>query len=112
MPDGTRFVSARKMRNGGIELELNSAEAAKWARGTHTSKRLAENFGNSATIKAPGYAVLIENAPLYFNPDDDDEVTKVARANSWEEQDIIRVRWIKDPTRRHLQQTSAHREDR
>jgi hypothetical protein len=107
-PESVEFVSVKKLRNGGMEFELNSEEAAEWAKGHETRRKLAGTFGNSAEIKIQGYTVLTKNAPLYFNPDDEGKIAAVAKANGMEEHDVVRARWMKPPARRHDKQTSAH----
>jgi hypothetical protein len=107
-PEKVEFVSVKKLRNGGMEFELNSEEAAEWTKGTEIRRKMADSFGNSAEIKIQGYTVLTKNAPLYFNPNDDSDMAAVAKANGMEEHNIVRARWMKPPLRRHDKQTSAH----
>jgi hypothetical protein len=107
-PDRVEFVSVKKLRNRGMEFELNSKEAAEWAKGHKTRKKLADTFGNNAEIKIQGYTVLTKNAPLYFNPHDKGNIAAVAKANGMEEHDVVRARWMKPPARRHDKQTLAY----
>jgi hypothetical protein len=65
-PENIKFVSAKKLQNGGLEFELNSNEVATWIKGDNIRKKLADNFGNSAEIRIHGYTILIKNALLYF----------------------------------------------
>ncbi|EIN05378.1 hypothetical protein PUNSTDRAFT_36080, partial [Punctularia strigosozonata HHB-11173 SS5] len=100
--------SVRKLRNGGIEFEVNSVASAIWLRITKVKASFVENFGDNATIKTRGYPILVESAPVRFNPEDPIEITRVERINGMDEGDILRARWIKAPARRYEGQQYAH----
>jgi hypothetical protein len=107
-PENAKFVSAKKLRNGGLKFEINSDKAAAWIKGDDIHKKLADNFGNSAEIRIHGFTVLVKNAPLYFQPEEDGDLTAVALANGMEEHDTIKARWMKPPECQHAKQVSAH----
>jgi hypothetical protein len=107
-PEGVEFVSVKKLRNGGLEFELNKDEAANWVKSEEVRRNLADKFGNSAEIRLQGHTILVKNTPLYFKPDDKSELMTVARVNHMDEHEAIWARWMKPPERRHNKQTSAH----
>ncbi|EIN07610.1 hypothetical protein PUNSTDRAFT_135134 [Punctularia strigosozonata HHB-11173 SS5] len=106
-PGDVYFVSVKRLRNGGMEFELNLTAAAAWATRDAIKKKIISNFGYEAEIKDKGFAVLIENMPLYFHPEEEDQMT-VAKINGWDNHDFLRARWIKALKRRRPGQTSAH----
>jgi hypothetical protein len=65
-PEHIKFVTAKKLRNGGLKFKLNSDKVAAWIKGNNICKKLADNFGNSAEIRIHGFTVLVKNVPLYF----------------------------------------------
>ncbi|EIN04137.1 hypothetical protein PUNSTDRAFT_138865 [Punctularia strigosozonata HHB-11173 SS5] len=80
-PQEVRFTSVKRLRNGGMEFELNMTQAASWIKSGAIKQKIISNFGNEAEIKEQGFAVLIENAPLYFRPEEEEDRIAVARVN-------------------------------
>jgi hypothetical protein len=107
-PEGAAFTSVKKLRNGGMEFEMDSEESAEWIKSDEIRTKLADNFGNSAEIKVQGFTVLVKNAPLYFRLEEDGELDMVAAANKMNNGDITKAKWMKLPEKRHAKQTSAH----
>ena len=69
-PEHPKLRSATLLRNGGLLLELDSAEVAEWLKGTSPSELFLSNLGSGANIKNRSYQVIVQFVPTSFNPSD------------------------------------------
>ncbi|KAH9914846.1 uncharacterized protein B0H18DRAFT_849609, partial [Fomitopsis serialis] len=67
-PGGARFVSAQKLKNGGILYELSSKEVVTWLRLEKHLAAFTGKFGLEATVRARYYAVVWQGMPMSFVP--------------------------------------------
>lgn len=99
------FTSAFRLHNGGIILRTNSHNAAEWIR---TRKdQFAEAFDEGAQIKDRTFSVMVPDAPLSLELDEEslNDIESVNRMNSG---DIINAKWMKHPRRSDPDQTTSH----
>lgn len=107
-PDGMRFRSAIRIRNGGLLLELNSKEAAAWLQRPHVMKTFIQHFDLNARLKTRQYPVLAEFVPLNFDPQSRAHIEAVEMFSETAPGDILGTSWIKPPERRSERQKTAH----
>ena len=106
--EGHRFVSARRLNNGGILLELNDEVAAAWINIPDTRAVFLGCFTPDAVVKSRVYSMVVQFVPLHFKPEREVEIRQVEEANAIEAGSILHARWIKPPYRRAPNQTCSH----
>ncbi|KAH7917501.1 hypothetical protein BV22DRAFT_1026239, partial [Leucogyrophana mollusca] len=107
-PQGIAFLSARKLRSGGVVYELNSESAAKWLNSREIRSAFTGHFGPNAVIKDRVLQVVVENVPTTFNIDSPMSLAETAAKSGLESGDIAKARWIKPISRRSPNQRTAH----
>ncbi|KAI0072473.1 hypothetical protein K474DRAFT_1650995, partial [Panus rudis PR-1116 ss-1] len=109
IPKGLTFISVRRLRNGGIEYELESAYSAQWLAEASTQKLFTSKMGlTAATVKQPAYRLVLLNVPIHFIPDSQIQLEIIEAQNSLDRGTIMQATWIKKPERRSLNQLTAH----
>ncbi|KAG6867743.1 hypothetical protein C0993_011739, partial [Termitomyces sp. T159_Od127] len=58
------FVTARKLKNGGILYQLNSTEAAEWLFRQDIQKAFLDKFEADAKVKDRVYNIFLEFVPV------------------------------------------------
>ena len=94
-PAAARLKSGILLRNGGLLLELNSNKAAQWLRSDGVITSFLENLGSSASIKNCTYQVIIQFAPVTFDPTNDEDVKGFEQNNDITIRSIAKMDWIK-----------------
>lgn len=109
-PEGARFNGAKKLKNGGVVYEMNSAEAATWLRGEAVMKSFLAKFGGTSVIKDRAYTVVVEYVPTSLDLETNQQVEyqNIETSNDVPPLSIISARWIKSPRRRNSGQKTAH----
>ncbi|KAI0077148.1 hypothetical protein K474DRAFT_1124502 [Panus rudis PR-1116 ss-1] len=110
IPEKLTFVSAKWLRNGGVEYELNEPENAQWLAQPDVQKHFLSKMGLSdkeAIIRAQTFRLVLPYVPLTFHPDSHLELQMVESASGLSYGDIVKASWIKNPNRRNAQQRSA-----
>ncbi|KAI0069967.1 hypothetical protein K474DRAFT_1609563, partial [Panus rudis PR-1116 ss-1] len=110
IPQKLTFVSARWLRNGGVEYELNEPENAQWLAQPDVQKHFLSKMGLSAkeaTIRTQTFRLVLPYVPLTFHPDSHLELQMIESASGLSYGDIVKASWIKNPNRRDAQQRSA-----
>ncbi|KAJ3486121.1 hypothetical protein NLI96_g4455 [Meripilus lineatus] len=109
IPEGISFLCARKQGDRGFQLELNTVENANWIRQGDNTKDFTKYFdGGLCTPKVQTFAMLAEFVPVSFEPENQQAVEEMARANGIDVQEIKSTRWIKPIGRRNPGQYTAH----
>jgi hypothetical protein len=92
-----------------VLLEMSSSMAANWLR-KHPGCLNIDALGNDNNHKIiPREANLIlRYVPTHFQTDLEQDMDDFLEANELEKKDVLKVKWIKDPTRRSASQTTAH----
>lgn len=109
-PPDLHFVNARILRSGRIMLEVNTVNSADWLKREGVMKSFTEHFCFGARFRDTGYSILVENVPIEFEGGASASLRSIERANSLPIGEIIRIRWVKNPTKRHNDQSTAHAE--
>lgn len=94
-PEVPKIKSATLMRNGGLLLELDSQDSAKWLLTESNRIRFLNNIGNGANIKDRSYQVIVQFAPILFNPEDETHIRTYETANGLPANSILKAEWIK-----------------
>jgi hypothetical protein len=61
-----KFVGVTRLRNGGLLLEMNSEDGAKWLKSDTTRDKFLGSFDPSATFRERAYTVVAQFVPLTF----------------------------------------------
>jgi hypothetical protein len=92
-----KLKAATLLRNGGLLLELNSATSADWLREPENRDTFLTNLGSGASIKDRSYQVIIQFAPVQFNPEDEEQLRQYEIFNGLDPHAILKAEWIKAP---------------
>ena len=76
-----RFVGARRLKNGGLLLKMDSEEAAACISGPHIKASFLHRFVPNATFKSRTYSLVVQFMPLHFRPDHVDELHALEELN-------------------------------
>jgi hypothetical protein len=102
------IVSARRLNNGGVLLELDTEEAATWINEAQHRIRFTAALAPDARIKTRLFPLVIQFIPLHFGPDKDNELRHVEGTNRLPHGAIDRAKWLKPTYRRSPHQTCGH----
>ena len=92
-----RFVSAHRLNNRGVVLEMNSEAAIGWLGAPVTRALFLGHFAPDSLVRECAFPLIVQFVPLYFKPDDDSEVRSVEKDNDLPTGSLLHVRWIKPP---------------
>ena len=107
-PMGMKFVTAKKLRNGGVVLEMDSEAAANWLRRKDVRSRFAESFGGSAQIKDRTFQVVVQYVPTELR-DRSREIMEAAEDSVGSGRGtIVGMKWMKNPQHWREGQRYAH----
>ena len=90
-----RVKGAVLLRNGGLLLELNTAEAADWTCDEANRASILRNIGSGASIKNRSYQVIVQFIPVRFDPDDDEMRRDFETTNDLQPNSVLKMEWIK-----------------
>ena len=107
-PPDHRFVSARRLGNGGVLLEMDSESAAGWLNVPVTRASFLNQFAPNASFKERAFPIVVQFVPLHFKPDKAPEIRQVEKDNGLPDGSLLRARWIKPAHRRARDQTCGH----
>ena len=102
------FVGARKLRNGGVIYELDTAEGANRLKENANMTRFLQAFSATSIIKHRTYPVIAEYVPISFDPNDRAQLDGVGRSSGMNQSGILNGRWIKPIYRCSQEQRMAH----
>ena len=102
-----KVMSATRLRNGGLLLEMDSEEGAGWLREREIGEKLAEEI-MEARIKNRSFNTIAHFVPLTFDPDNPEHLREIEQTNGFNVNAIIKAKWAKPPQRRSPSQTSGH----
>ena len=83
------------LRNGGLLVELDRAEAADWLCDDANRSKLLDNIGSGASIKNRTYQVIVQFIPVQFNPENEESLRNVEKVNELRPKTILKAEWIK-----------------
>ncbi|CAA7269137.1 unnamed protein product [Cyclocybe aegerita] len=107
IPKSAELVGARKMRNGGVLLEMNTVEGAKWLREVGTEGFL-ERMGGTSVVTERTVTVVVEYVPITFDPSNMEALQRIEKASSLTTNTIAKASYIKPKERRKPGQKVAH----
>ncbi|THH14609.1 hypothetical protein EUX98_g9587 [Antrodiella citrinella] len=108
VPAGAKVVSARILRNRGVEYEMDSAATVQWLGARQNKTAFLENLGSGGTtLKVTPYTAIAKYVPIAFDPEDPHSARLVETDSGLEEGSIQGFRWIKPVTARKMQQRNA-----
>ena len=102
-----KIKAATLMRNGGLLLEFDSEASANWLREEANSACFASNVGSGACIKNRSYQVIVQFAPIQFNPTDNTHLRDFEETNGLSPNSVLKAEWIKNPRDRRQAQKVA-----
>ena len=103
---GVKVVVARKLGNGGVIMEFNSAEAAPIVRAIKDA--FAAKLGGTSILRDREYSAMAEFVPVSHDPDSEEERRAIEVDSGLVTRCIASTKWIKPMSRRHDTQTLAH----
>ncbi|KAG2125439.1 hypothetical protein DEU56DRAFT_961827, partial [Suillus clintonianus] len=109
--EGNKTLEMRAVtqyRNGGTIIEMLTEEDAKYLKQSENKEEFIKHLDPKATFKERAYPVIIQFAPLTFDPDDIEQIRELERENNWEQETITMARWVKPPNKRTNHQQVAH----
>ena len=107
-PPAHRFISAQRLGNGGVLLEMDSESAAGWLNAPATRASFLNHFAPNASVKERAFPIVVQFVPLHFKPDRTPEIRQVEKDNDLPDGSLLRARWIKPAHRRARDQTCGH----
>lgn len=99
-------VSTTKLRNGGIVLEFNTAETARFVQ--NNAADFAARLGTNWVVKRREWTVKAKFVPVSFNPDGPESPNAVCNWSNLDKGVIAGLRWQKNPEYRNAGQTTAN----
>jgi hypothetical protein len=87
---------------------LNLKEAAEWIQHSDVELEFTVLFHPEATLKPRQFAILAPHTPLTFDPNNENHLREVEKANGLSRNIIAKARWIKPSYRRKAEQRVAH----
>ena len=107
-PDNLRFLTVRRLRNGGLLYEINTREGAAWLQKPDNMRQFTSKFGHDAIIRVKYYQVMVRNTPVYFQPEVDHVLRELEDENGWTRGEVVAAHWIKPVAKRRVGQERAH----
>ena len=102
-----KLKAATLLRNGGLLLELDTADAADWLREETPRDSFLANMGSGAKIKDRTYQVILQFVLVQFKPDETDHLRQLEAFNDLPESSILKAEWIKPIKNRKATQKVA-----
>ena len=107
-PEGTKFVAARILKNGGILFEMESELRAHWLKQTEVTKGFERCFPRVVTIKGNNYQVVVQFLPTTLKNCLEDLLAAIENENSLPKGTIVSAKWLRNPANWNMNQTKAH----
>jgi hypothetical protein len=103
-----KVVACSRIRNGGLLMEFDSAEAVTWIMEGNRKREFARLLGDTAEVKTRTFSVMCGFVPLTANPSNQEELREIEEVNGMQNGTIARARWAKPPERRSKGQRFGH----
>ncbi|TFK22075.1 hypothetical protein FA15DRAFT_550705, partial [Coprinopsis marcescibilis] len=97
-----------RLPKGGVQLEVNSREGAKWMRTEEIQKALAGLFGEKATVSGRGYKVEVRHVPMTWLHCEQELYRTLEGENNMQAGVIMDGRWRRAPLYWNPSQKLAH----
>jgi hypothetical protein len=96
-----------QLKNGGIIMELNTEESAKWMRTAEARTKLTTALKTPINFRDQTYALIIQYLSTSLHTDRPQFLRLVEEENSLKINSLASIRWIKAPERRPPGQLTA-----
>ncbi|CCO33014.1 hypothetical protein RSOLAG1IB_09317 [Rhizoctonia solani AG-1 IB] len=100
------FKAALRLARGGIRYELEDRTQAALLSDARISTEFEKGFGG-ASCKGQGATILLQCAPIHYNPDDPAATHRFEEENELNRGDVLSMSWCKPPHKRKPEQTMA-----
>ena len=107
-PKDTKFVGAKKLRNGNVLYQLDTAEAAKWLRQPEVQKAFIERYGGTSNIQNKLFYTVAEFVPTTFDAGSNYAHLRVEQDNAIPTSAMAYSKYIKPQHLRASNQKVAH----
>ena len=94
---GTKFVAAKKLRNGGVVFEMDSKSAADWLKKKDIRGVFVESFGGSAQIKDRSFQAVVQYVPMEMKDRDKEVMEAVEDSVGAGRGTVVGMKWMKNP---------------
>ena len=99
-----KIKALTKLRNGGLVLELPSAEAVNWVKEPSRKESFLKKLDGKAQVKNRLFNVVVPFIPVLTDLTNPDILQKIEQENRLPEESVNGIKWIKDPARRSFKQ--------
>ncbi|KAJ1299358.1 hypothetical protein OPQ81_011878 [Rhizoctonia solani] len=100
------FKAALRLPRGGIRYELGDRTQAALLSDARIAAEFEKGFGG-ASCKGQGATILLQCAPIYYNPEDPAAIQRFEDENELSRGDVLSMTWCKPPHKRKPEQTMA-----
>lgn len=107
-PVGSKFIGAKRLRNGNILYAMNTKEAADWMKKKEAQKAFGEKYGGMTNVRTRLLYAIAEFVPTTFGAGSDFANAQVEDVNKLHAGSLAYSKWIKPENLRSPSQRSAH----
>jgi len=101
--------SALKLQNGGILVEMATDEGAAWLASKPNVEAFLQELGETeASFKTRSFNIVAYFVPINLDTNSEKDRTEIEEANNIPKGSLTKLRWIKPPARRQMDQHLAH----
>ncbi|KXN81038.1 hypothetical protein AN958_06284, partial [Leucoagaricus sp. SymC.cos] len=102
------IIAVEKLRNGGILLETNTEETAKWLREPANSEMFRRHLNVSVDFTQRTTNYVVKFVSCHLNLEEKTQVEEIMNDNCWDDKTFIKARWAKAVHKRREGQREAH----
>ena len=107
-PEGTKFIVARLLKNGGVLFAMDSEEGANWLKQDEISRAFEGCFPRAVTVKGNNYQVVVQFLSVTLKYRLEDLYAAIEEENDLLKGAIVSVKWLRNPDNWGSNQTKAH----
>ncbi|KDN39715.1 hypothetical protein RSAG8_08633, partial [Rhizoctonia solani AG-8 WAC10335] len=100
------FKVALRLARGGIRYELGDHNQAALLSDAHVASAFEKGFGGGS-CRGQGATILLQCAPIQFNPEDTTTISHFEGENRLNKGDVLSITWCKPPHKHKPEQTMA-----
>jgi hypothetical protein len=106
-PKGLKFMSARRLPNGGITYVVGSVEEAEWLRKPDVKRAFTASFGAEIIIRDPIQTLIIQFVPVTCGLTGP-EIEEIEMQSNIPRGTLLEAKWMKAPVSRKADQQVAN----
>ena len=103
-----QIISAKRLMNGGVLLEMGSEGAAQWMGESNNRADFIGRFAPEAVYKVRSYTTVVQFIPLQFRVGCDEEIWQLERDDGLPTGSVLQAQWIKPAHRHTKDQVCGH----